>query len=389
MSENVHILATCSKPELIDATLLVFKTLRVGFPKANVTVWRNGEPTGRPAIDDAAMKVDCELVQSEPTIHHDWIKERLRDATEPFWICDTDMVFWKSVEDWKVQAPLAGAYIPEFFDSWSRCRTAPRLHTSLLRFDPVLIKARLETLHDKVRVSRFTPLVDLVAPVVLPNGFFYDTCSLLYHAVGGQQFNEAQLEAYEHLHGGTWIDELSQAYPGLKEVHQSVYADISKAKGSHVRMQQFYQFRGSTLDEFCHEVCVGQPDAMAFCHLWFNYCHAIDDLVDVEDRPNSEMLLEVFALANAVFSTPFYQKHLSVLQPIVLMVTNAYADSVKWEHSTVPRRKTISDVLRCCGNEMFFTVAMICGGWKHERSVSSKIRDRSWQLQHDAADKPI
>ena len=137
------------------------------------------------------------------------------------------------------------------------------------------------------------------------------------------------------------------------------------------------------LHEFCTEVCRNNPAAMEFCNLWFIYCHAIDDLIDDQERPSAERLIEVSVQANLVYSSSFYQAYLKSLQPVVLLIANAYADSVHWEKSSVTSQSTISDVLRCCGNEMFFTVAMICGGWKHARNLSSRIRERSWDLQHE------
>lgn len=388
MSIPVHILITCNKSKLLSAATLVFKTLRVGFPTAPITAWLNGEPCNKDQIVDAAMKSGCELGLSPATIHHDWIKERLKESTEPFWICDTDIIFHRSVEDWSVQSPLMGAYTPRFHDRFTKCETAPRLHTSLLRFDPVLIGQQLQRLHNSIRVSRFSPLADLISPVVVPPNTFFDTCALLYQTVGGTKFTDVQLEAYEHLHGATWVDELSEAYPGLQKVHESIYADNSKAIGSHRMMQQFYASPGNTLEEFCAEVCLGNKEAMEFCTLWFHYCHLIDDLVDSIERPEHEKLLEAFALANALYTTKFYQQNQYQLHPMVMMITNAYADSVKWEKSSSKRRSTIADVLRCVGNEMFFTVAYVCGGWQHQRSVSSRIRERSWELQHDSNDQP-
>jgi len=387
MKQRVHLLATCNKPELVDAATLVFKTLRVGFPTAEINVWLNGDVLHRAKIVDAAMKADCVVNESEPTIHHNWIKERLETETEPFWICDTDIIFHRSVEDWKCQTPLMGAYVSKFHDKFTRCQTAPRLHTSLLRFDPVLIGQQLQRLQTSIRVSRFSPLVPLIDPVMLPPNTFFDTCALLYQAVGGTKLTDVQLEAYEHLNGATWVDELGPVYPGLSEFHKSIYADNSKASGSHRAMQQFYA-PANTLEEFCAEVCLGNREAMEFCTLWFHYCHLIDDLVDAVDRPENEKMLEAFALANALYTTKFYQQNQTMLHPLVMMITNAYADSVKWEKSSVHRRSTIADVLRCVGNEMFFTVAYVCGGWQHQRSVSSRIRERSWELQHDANDKP-
>lgn len=152
------------------------------------------------------------------------------------------------------------------------------------------------------------------------------------------------------------------------------------------------EFTGKGLHEFCAEVCRGDMSAMTFCDLWFNYCHGIDDLIDtMEDgRPTMkpEAILKLFGIAATLYNCPFYVRNQAALFMPVLTITNAYADSVAWEKSSVSRRRKIADVLRCCGNEMFFVVALIVGGWQHMRDLSPKIRERSWVLQHDENDNP-
>lgn len=152
------------------------------------------------------------------------------------------------------------------------------------------------------------------------------------------------------------------------------------------------EFKDKGLEEFCAALCLNNSEAMAFCEMWFIFCHACDDLIDnMEDgRPTTppENILSTFALAAVLYNSPFYVQHRNMLFPMVLSVTNAYADSVAWERSPIQRRRNIADVLRCCGNEMLFIVAMIIGGWKHARKVSPIIRERSWVLQHDENDQP-
>jgi len=143
---------------------------------------------------------------------------------------------------------------------------------------------------------------------------------------------------------------------------------------------------------FAQEVCRGDKNALVFCDLWYSYCHGIDDLIDtMEDgRPtmSPEQILAIFANAALLYNCPFYIANRSHLFPMVLSVTNAYADSVAWEKSSVNRRRVIADVLRTCGDEMFFIVAMIIGGWEHMRGLSARIREQDWLLQHDSNDNP-
>ncbi len=144
---------------------------------------------------------------------------------------------------------------------------------------------------------------------------------------------------------------------------------------------------------FTMEVCKGNRDAQIFCGFWYHYCHAIDDLLDTREdgRPtmSAESILAIFAKAAMLYNSNFYVTNRSLLFPVVLIVTNQYADSVAWEKSPIERRRIMADVLRCCGDEMFFIVAMIVGGWDHARNLSLRIRDRDYELQHDAEGNPI
>ena len=138
---------------------------------------------------------------------------------------------------------------------------------------------------------------------------------------------------------------------------------------------------------FAVEVCRGNQQALDFCHLWYQYCHGIDDLIDtMEDgRPtmSPEEIIALFANAALLYNCPFFLANRNFLFPVVLLVTNAYADSVAWEKSPVNRRRVMADVLRTCGDEMFFMVAVILGSWPHVRGVSGRIREADWILQHD------
>lgn len=116
------------------------------------------------------------------------------------------------------------------------------------------------------------------------------------------------------------------------------------------------------------------------------YCHQIDDLIDNREdgKPTTtpEQILKIPVNALLLYNHPFYMVHREMLMPVVLLVTNAYADSVAWEKSPSASERAIADVIRCCGNEMFFMVALICGGYEHMRRLSPRIREHSWHLQH-------
>lgn len=145
--------------------------------------------------------------------------------------------------------------------------------------------------------------------------------------------------------------------------------------------------RRKHLHEFCEAVCLGNRQAMQFCDLWTSYCHGIDDLLDTrtEGRPtmSAEHILRLHVNALLLYNHLFYIANRDTLMPVMISVTNTYADSVDFEKSQEPHLKAIADVIRCCGNEVLFLVALICGGYQHMRKLSPKIRERSWILQHD------
>jgi hypothetical protein len=136
------------------------------------------------------------------------------------------------------------------------------------------------------------------------------------------------------------------------------------------------------------EVCCGNPDALRFLMHWNLFCHGVDDLIDMEDRPCPEDVISTFSQANILFTQPFYQANFARLQTTVMLSANAYADSVAWEKSPDKGHRILADVIRSYGNEMFMAVALICGGYQHMRRISQKVRDHSWKAHHDENGEP-
>jgi len=239
---NVKILATCRKLELLPAATLVFKTLRTGFPDAKVTVYINAIPEAVEAIREAA--VGCTVVQVE-TIHHKWIESLVAMENEPFFICDTDMVFWNKFDQSNlIGSHIVGTLTPRFRDPFSRCLTMERLHTCLLYINPSLVRKRIARWDLMCPNSVFTPKVNLFYPLVTPTPFgntFYDTLALLYSAIGGTFFTADQIASFDHLHCGTWVDLIESSMPGMSGLHKSVFNDQNAAKGLRSMQNEFYK----------------------------------------------------------------------------------------------------------------------------------------------------
>lgn len=415
---NVFILATCRKPELADMTRLVFKTLRVGFPTAKVTVNLNGDcEKNCPDIRSVAESAGCSVGGEMPTIiHHRWIEALVERETEPFYVLDTDVIFYESFERFAFETALAGWRIPEWKDEFTNAITRARLHTSLLYINPEKVNLAITKYQKQFPETPFNPLANLFYPVCLPfkqKGYFYDTCGLLYHAIGGTAFDPEQLDTYFHFNFGTIEDVVIPRLANGLTMHierTKINMAPNLGHGLWRRQMEYYSVRPAVYDgmdviapitngdaaeavKWNMALCQGSRDAMNFCDMWYQYCHGIDDLIDtLEDgRPtmSKEQIISLFLKAAVFYNSRFFVEHRDLLFPIALQTTNTYADSVAWENSSKAHLRIMGDVFRTCGNEMYFMVALICGGEAHMRTMSQQIKERDWIGQHDNAGNPI
>lgn len=145
------------------------------------------------------------------------------------------------------------------------------------------------------------------------------------------------------------------------------------------------QFDQAKLDRFT----LGNAEAADFlANHWSPYVHEIDDIVDGA-RTAPEDILSTFARAPLLFSHPFYLKHLPELRRLVLIINNAYADSVAFEKSTLEWQRQWADHNRHVAMELAIAVAQICGGYNYARTLSQEQRALCWLDHHDRDGKPI
>lgn len=245
---KIFVLATLRNPNLGEFTYMVFDTIRTGFPTYEIEV--HGNNLGD-KFNDELLSETFHYTNIPATIHHKWIEQLIKDMNEPFWIVDTDVIFYESFEGLALgDAPLAGRRIPEFLDEFSGCLTRSRLHTSLLYINPEVVKKRVESFTSKLAKTEFTPLANLIYPIIVPFkgvGTFYDTCSQLYHTVGGQPFSEQQLDSYFHFNFGTISDLVLPRLNGYRETMEKardlVVKDPSKGRGAWRYQDQWYAAR--------------------------------------------------------------------------------------------------------------------------------------------------
>lgn len=125
-------------------------------------------------------------------------------------------------------------------------------------------------------------------------------------------------------------------------------------------------------------VLVEHPDALAFINAFQNYCHAIDDFIDEPPKNRAEGVLYLLQEACRIYSSDFYHRHRAVLYPMVINITNAYADSVLFEKSPEQWKRATADVLRHCGNDMLMIIVATCAGYKALRAISPLIREEAF-----------
>lgn len=247
MIQPVHILATVRKPELLEAALLVFRTLRVGFPTAPVFVWGNALPLeAEAAVAHAAQDCRAVFTNIPVTVHDLWIENLLQESLEPFWICDTDVLFWESVERFKPAPLLAGRLEPEFEEESTGTLHMERLHTALMWFNPAPLRAAMRAWMARIpapwgHTGEFPFVRQHFVPLRGERARFYDTCAGLWHAGLGTPWTEKQNDAFDHLHCATYIDLIGPHLSvELRQAHQAIYADHRVGKGMRHHQAKYY-----------------------------------------------------------------------------------------------------------------------------------------------------
>jgi len=205
----VHILTYCAHPTSAYGSLMVFDTIRKGFPSAQIEVYDNGSCAEvLPAIEAAAKRVGAKFHAQANRHYSDHLRWVLleRDHPEglPLVLSDPDIVFWEQVEHWDfAPALLAGRLIPPI------CRVGlvalPRLHPSLL-FVPD-VGALRQAVKSAESHSFAWNCIGPRTSWIDGRPYFWDTLADMFNALGDRciTFGEAELNSYDHLFCGTHL----------------------------------------------------------------------------------------------------------------------------------------------------------------------------------------
>lgn len=223
---KVHILITERPDEDRFGVRCVFNSLRIGFPTAEI------------------------ITQSNIGFRHDeWIADVFNhaDRNDKLVFCDTDMIFYDNVEPYlsNIQEPLAGRYVPNYYNEVVKANEVCRFHTSLLLISNV----------DHVRryIAEVTTAANYpynpFAPFVFKQygtSKFYDTCANLFHTVSPyhkKEFCPEFLEKYTHLGCGTMLNYIAarmQNGEAFKALHEQAKHNPHSVKGFWKEQDRYY-----------------------------------------------------------------------------------------------------------------------------------------------------
>jgi hypothetical protein len=249
MTKHVYILTWCFDLDNLYGTTLIFKTLRVGFPKAQVHVIDNvSNPAVRPLIKQHAEECGAEFTQLEQRIpHYTFLEQTLNTQPEGTAIfIDPDICLWENVEEWNFDQLMAGRLIPKYACEYSGCLTHPRLHPSFLWIPDVC------TWREKIQAVQsqyyeFYPF--LPVEFKLDNIWQrFDTGGILYTALSEQvySFTEKELDAYDHLFCGTHLEDVApKIRPDMalwfREIHKQAQINHQSLKGAWRIQEDYFQ----------------------------------------------------------------------------------------------------------------------------------------------------
>lgn len=237
---KAFLLVWCRNPANARSSLLTFQTLRTGFPTAEIVVIDNASVIGD-QVREHCRRVGASYHRLDREIGHHQYLQRLVHGESSAVLVDPDLVFWQSVEHWDFSGHLvAGRLIPHFQDSFTRCHTVSRLHSSLMWLPDL---ERLRALF-RQRAARFFDPIGHKVVQIGAHWVFWDVMAGLYHLFKAEShaFGDAELDAYDHLFCGTHLDQVIDdlgAESVIARGSRMALEDLASIKG-YWRQQQAY-----------------------------------------------------------------------------------------------------------------------------------------------------
>lgn len=240
-----------------DVQTLALNSLRVGFPTAKIYVHLNivNHPPDdlvrrtRSRVLDFGGEFNC-----YPRIHHaEWIQKMVSKLEGRLAIVDGDCIFWKNCENFELEQPLAGMYVPAMHNEFTNCTSFDRLHTSFLYVrDCRELCVKIQHAFKHASHPTYAPY-DLFMPCVIylqGEPIFFDTCSQLYQLIGGQPFLPRELECYDHINSASFYDTMYERLENkkaFKDLHELARTNPSKLRGLYKEIESYYRTQAAKI----------------------------------------------------------------------------------------------------------------------------------------------
>jgi hypothetical protein len=236
---KVYILVRHNGIDDVFGSIAVFKTLRVGFPTAEIVTYVQGD-FDHELIPENAIKIGR-------VEHYNWIETVMDLADEEELVfCDTDMIFYESVEEALSSCPslMCGRHIPDYYNITINAIEVERLHTHLLYIkNPMEMKTWIKkTLNTGLHpYNPYAPFQYYYHGQLR----FYDTMANLTQSYGqARGFTSELLDKYTHLVSGTMLKGVANLLPGgerLIQHHQMAKENPESVRGLWREHDKFYQ----------------------------------------------------------------------------------------------------------------------------------------------------
>ena len=235
LAPHVFIQTYCEHPALAYGSLLVFDSLRIGFPSANVTVVDNGShPEFLPKLRNACARVGALLHERPRGPFLRFFEEILIGQWQNVAIVDPDVMFWDNMESTNVGGLLSGRKIPDLVNFG--VTSVSRIHPSMV-FIPDVPALRDEIQRNHVRSVN---VLGQVAVHLRGEKLFFDTLAPLTQMLGEKAvaFGPNELDKYDHLFYGSHLPVIQ---PGLHDDGATMRAHVAAAMGNSASLRGLWR----------------------------------------------------------------------------------------------------------------------------------------------------
>ena len=243
--KRVYVLTYCKDIQQLYGAMLVFDTIRVGFPTAEIIVVDNNSISDAVIeIEKAADKVNAKFIKLEKEVfHHEYLRFILNSENDEaqIYIIDPDVIFWENVETFTTNKLMAGRLIPEFFDAYTDVLTKARIHTSFLHIPSVnLLRDRINIMENKYR----TDLIKYITLKTNDEWVMWDTFAQVFECLHSdiEVFTEEKNECFEHIFCGSHLNLLAKRHCNTRmhDIHRLSVENPEELKGVWKEQHEFF-----------------------------------------------------------------------------------------------------------------------------------------------------